>query len=99
MRRIIVNNKSGREMSRATRVRARGTTTARAKKIAKLGRVGMFEFSFTLIKDKKHPGDTSRVIKETLIKTDSYDDAVLYAHHNTPAGHQGLIDGLTVVVK
>lgn len=98
MKRIVIKN-TGRETSRATRVRARGTNTARAKKIAKLGRVGMFEFSFTLIKDKKHPGGTSRVMKEILIKTDSYDDAVLYAHHNTPTGHQGLIDGLAVVVK
>ena len=97
-RRIIVKNSSERKTSRATRTRARGATKAQ-KKIAKLGRVGMFDFSFTLIKDKKNPAESSKIIKEVSIKTDSYDDAVLYAHHNTPAGHQGLIDGESVVCK
>ena len=59
----------------------------------------MFDFEFTLIKDRKAPGQSSRVIKEVMIKTDSYDEAVEYAGINTPAGHQGLIDGQSVVCK
>ncbi len=95
-RRIIVKNSSERKTSRATRTR--GATKAQ-KRIAKLGRVGMFDFSFTLIKDKKNASDTSKVVKELMIKTDSYDDAILYAQYNTPIGHQGLIDGQSVVCR
>ena len=99
MRRIIVKNKSERKTARATRTRARGGLTREQKRIAKLGKVGMFDFEFTLIKDRKVPGQSSRVIKEVMIKTDSYDEAVEYARINTPAGHQGLIDGQSVVYK
>ena len=71
-RRIIVKNKSEPKTARATRTRARGGLSREQKRIAKLGRVGMFDFEFTLIKDRKAPGQTSRVIKEVSIKTDSY---------------------------
>jgi len=97
-RRIIVKNKSERKTSRATRTRAHGATKAQ-KRIAKLGRVGMFDFTFTLIKDKKNPCESSTIVKEAMIKTDSYDDAILYARYNTPEGHQGLIDGQSVICK
>ena len=89
-RRIIVKNKPERKTSRATRTRARGATKAQKR---------MFDFTFTLIKDKKNPCESSKIIKETMIKTDSYDDAILYAHYNTPEGHQGLIDGQSVICK
>ena len=98
-RRIIVKNKSERKTARATRTRARGGLTREQKRIAKLGRVGMFDFQFTLIKDRSAPGKPSRLIKEVAIKTDSYDEAVEYATIHTPAGHQGLIDGVSVVCK
>jgi hypothetical protein len=98
MRRIIINQSSGRKTSRATRTRAGGATKAQ-KRIAKLGRVGMFDFEFTLIKDKKNIDASSRIVKEVMIKTDSYDDAILYAQYNTPNGHQGLIDGQSVVCR
>ena len=97
-RRIVVKNQPERKTSRATRTRAHGATKAQ-KRIAKLGRVGMFDFTFTLIKDKKNTCESSKIIKEAMIKTDSYDDAVLYAHYNTPEGHQGLIDGQSVICK
>ena len=99
MRRIIVSSTPERKTSRATRTRARGTLTREQKRLAKLGKVGMFDFEFTLIKDRKAPGRQSRVIKEVMIKTDSYDEAIEYARINTPAGHQGLIDGQSVVCK
>ena len=98
MRRIIVNNQSGRKTSCATRTRARGITKQQ-KRLAKLGKVGMFDFEFTLIKDKTNPKQPSKVIKEISIKTDSYDEAVEYARIHTPIGHQGLIDGQSVVFK
>lgn len=98
-RRIIVKSKSERKIARATRTRARGGLTREQKRIAKLGKVGMFDFEFTLIKDKKDAGQTSRVIKEVDIKTDSYDEAIEYARIHTPTGHQGLIDGRSVVCK
>ena len=98
-RRIIVKGSNERKMSCATRTRARGGLTREQKRIAKLGKVGMFDFEFTLIKDRKAPGQSSRVIKEVSIKTDSYDEAVEYARLNTPVGHQGLIDGQSVVCR
>lgn len=98
-RRIIVKSANERKTSRATRARARGGLTREQKRIAKLGKVGMFDFEFTLIKDRKAPGQSSRVIKEVSIKTDSYDEAVEYAHIHTPEGHQGLIDGRSVICK
>jgi hypothetical protein len=96
MRRIIINQSPARKTSCATRTR--GATKAQ-KRIAKLGRVGMFDFEFTLIKDKKNPAEASKIVKEIMIKTDSYDDAILYAQYNTPIGHQGLIDGQSVVCR
>tara|TARA_Y100000593_G_scaffold93981_1_gene190946 strand:- start:3323 stop:3568 length:246 start_codon:yes stop_codon:yes gene_type:complete len=80
------------------RTRARKDISSHAKKMAKLGRVGMFEFSFTLV-SIGGKGRSSSIVKEVLIKTDSYNEAILYANYNTPKDHQGLIDGLTVVVK
>ena len=102
MKRIIVKSPAPtRKIACATRTRARGraTLSKEQKRLAKLGKVGMFDFEFTLIKDRKIPGQTSRVIREVSIKTDSYDEAVEYAHIHTPAGHQGLIDGQSVVCK
>ena len=99
MRRIIIRNTSERKTSRATRTRARGGLTREQKRIAKLGRVGMFDFEFTLIQDRSAPGKPSRIVKEITIKTDSYDEAVEYARIHTPPGHQGLIDGTSVVCK
>lgn len=98
-RRIIVKNPPGRKTARATRTHARGGLSREQKRIAKLGRVGMFDFEFTLIQDRAAPGKSSRVIKEVMIKTDSYDEAVEYARIHTPTGHQGLIDGTSVVCK
>lgn len=97
-RRIIVKATSERKIARATRTRARGATKEQ-KRIAKLGRVGMFDFEFTLIKDRKASGQSTLVVKEVDIKTDSYDEAIEYARIHTPVGHQGLIDGLSVVCK
>tara|TARA_R110001599_G_scaffold112073_5_gene276775 strand:- start:469 stop:756 length:288 start_codon:yes stop_codon:yes gene_type:complete len=95
MRRIIINKKpTGLKPAHTKRIRTRGATKEQ-KRIAKLGRVGMFEFSFATIKDD--PGSEASVAK--AIRVDSYDDAIFYAHLNTPAGHQGLIDGLSVVTK
>lgn len=95
MRRIIINKKSTeRKTARTSRTRARGATKEQ-KRIAKLGRVGMFEFTFATIKDL--PGCT--VSDDKLIRVDSYDDAIFYAQINTPVGYQGLIDGLSVVTK
>lgn len=99
MRRIIVKSPTERKTSRATRVRARGVLSREQKRIAKLGKVGMFDFEFTLIQDRRSPEKTSRIIKEVSIKTDSYDEAVEYARIHTPIGHQGLIDGTSVVCK
>ena len=99
MRRMIIRNASERETSRATRTRARGGLTREQKRIAKLGRVGMFEFEFALIKDKTGLGKSTKVIKEISISVDSYDEAVEYARIHTPPGHQGLIDGTSVVFK
>ena len=98
-RRIIVKNKPEPKTARATRTRSRGGLSREQKRIAKLGRVGMFDFEFTLIKDRSAPGQPSRHIKDIMIKTDSYDEAVEYAHIHTPPGHQGLIDGVSVVFK
>lgn len=98
-RRIIIKNVPGREMSRATRERARGHVTREQKRIAKLGRVGMFEFEFALVKDQAGPGKSTKIIKEISISVDSYDEAVEYARIHTPPGHQGLIDGTSVVFK
>ena len=98
-RRVIVKNTSERKTARATRTRARGGLTREQKRIAKLGRVGMFDFEFTLVQDQSEFGKASRVIKEIAIKTDSYDEAVEYARIHTPPGHQGLIDGTSVVYK
>ena len=95
MRRIIINKKvTGRKTSSSKRSTSRGATKEQ-KRIAKLGRVGMFEFAFATIKDL--PGCT--VSDDKLIRVDSYDDAIFYAQINTPAGYQGLIDGLSVVTK
>ena len=99
MKRIIVRSTPGREMSRATRTRARGILTREQKRIAKLGRVGMFDFEFTLVKDQPEHGKSTKVIKEMSISVDSYDEAVEYARIHTPPGHQGLIDGTSVVFK
>ncbi len=99
MKRIVINRKPERKTSCATRTRARGALTREQKRIAKLGRTGMFEFEFTLIRDKKTPTQSAKVIKEMTIKTDSYDEAVEYARIHTPVGHQGLIDGQSVVYK
>jgi len=99
MRRIIVKRPNERKTSCATRARARGGLSREQKRIAKLGRVGMFDFEFTLIQDRRSPEKPSRIIKEVAIKTDSYDEAVEYARIHTPAGHQGLIDGTSVVCK
>ena len=96
MKRIVISRGLERKISCA---RARKGLTKEAKRKAKLGRVGMFNFEFTLVKDRKHAGQTSRVIKEVSIKTDSYDEAVEYARMHTPPGHQGLIDGQSVVCK
>jgi len=97
MRRIIVKNNTGRKTSCTARTRARGVTKEQ-KRLAKLGRVGMFEFEFTLVKDNRQKQGT-RIIEEKIIKTDSYSDAILYAQYNTPEGHQGLIDGESVVTR
>ena len=97
MRRIIVKNNTGRKTSCTARTRARGITKEQ-KRLAKLGRVGMFEFEFTLVKDNIKQ-KSAKIIEEKTIKTDSYSDAVLYAHYNTPVGHQGLIDGESVVIR
>ena len=99
MRRIIVRNASERKTSRATRTRARGALTREQKRLAKLGKVGMFDFEFTLVKDRKSPDQPSQIIKEISIRTDSYDEAVEYAQLHTPVGHQGLIDGLSVICR
>ena len=99
MRRIIIRNTSERKTSRATRTRARGGLTREQKRIAKLGRVGMFEFEFALVKDQAGLGKSAKVIKEISISVDSYDEAVEYARIHTPPGHQGLIDGTSVVFK
>lgn len=96
MRRIVINQPPGRKTSRATRTRV---TAKEARRIAKLGRVGMFDFEFTLIKDVKNRNQTAEIIKEVMIKTDSYDEAIEYARIHTPVGHQGLIDGQSVVCK
>ena len=98
MKRIVVGRDSGRKTSCATRTRARGLTREQ-KRIAKLGRVGMFDFEFTLVKDRKVPGQSTKIVKEVMIKTDSYDEAIEYARIHTPVGHQGLIDGQSVVYK
>ena len=98
MRRIIVNNQSGRKTSCATRTRARGATKEQ-KRLAKLGKVGMFEFTFSLIKNSPGCGINKVIIDRIKIKTDSYDDAILYAHYNTPDDHQGIIDGVAVICK
>ena len=59
----------------------------------------MFDFEFTLVKDRKALGQSTKIVKEVMIKTDSYDEAVEYARIHTPVGHQGLIDGQSVVYK
>ena len=99
MRRIIIKSLPGREMSRATRTSARGGLSREQKRIAKLGRVGMFDFEFTLVKDQTSLGKSNRIIKEVVIKTDSYAEAIEYARIHTPPGHQGLIDGTSVIFK
>tara|TARA_R110000868_G_scaffold355225_1_gene616669 strand:+ start:8779 stop:9084 length:306 start_codon:yes stop_codon:yes gene_type:complete len=101
MRRIIVNKKaSERETSRATRTRARGGLSKYAKKEAKIGLVGMFDFEFSLVQvSKRSIKASNKVVQEKTIHVDSYDDAIFYAHVHTPMGHQGLIDGISVVIK
>ena len=101
MRRIVIDTKPGRKTSCATRTRGKNKSfvTKEMKKRAKLGRVGMFDFEFTLVSTPDNPRKSSTIISTKSIKTDSYDDAVLYAQYNTPAGHQGLIDGQSVVCK
>ena len=98
-RRIIVKNTSERKTARATRTRARGDLTREQKRIAKLGRVGMFDFQFTLISEGTGHRSGNQIVIDKQIKVDSYQDAVFYAELNTPSGHQGLIDGEPVVVK
>tara|TARA_R110001599_G_scaffold240066_3_gene439634 strand:- start:229 stop:537 length:309 start_codon:yes stop_codon:yes gene_type:complete len=102
MRRIIVNKKaSTRKTSCATRTRARGDLNKYyAKQRAKLGLVGMFDFEYSIVKiNDNSVKKSNNVVQEKIIHVDSYDDAIFYAHINTPSGHQGLIDGISVVTK
>ena len=60
----------------------------------------MFDFEYSIVKiNDNSVKKSNNVVQEKIIHVDSYDDAIFYAHINTPSGHQGLIDGISVVTK
>lgn len=58
------------------------------------GRSGTYSYRFQTYHDS-----TRVYSKPSILKFDSYQDAYEYVLLNTPAGYQGLLDGVSILAK